>query len=99
MRNELWLSRDMTNTYLHQHINNPAECGCDLMTGFCAKHGDMMKEIQTAYYGNDVAFQTILSMQDGYGEPGFGPSQGPDWSGVRDSSLETIEAMHQAIHA
>lgn len=38
----------------------------------------------------------IWRLQDGYGEPGFIPCQGWDWSGIRDSSPEAIQAMYQA---
>lgn len=46
-----------------------------------------------------AALDLIWSLSDGYGEPGFIPSQGYDWSGIRDSSTTAIEAMFKAIHA
>lgn len=35
----------------------------------------------------------IWDLQDGYGEAGFTPVQGWDWSGIRDSSEEAKDAM------
>lgn len=35
--------------------------------------------------------------QDGYGEPGYTPPQGWDWSGIRDSSDAAQVNMAQAI--
>lgn len=41
----------------------------------------------------DELGEVIWSLQDGYGEPGYTPVQGWDWSGIRDSSPEAIQAM------
>lgn len=41
----------------------------------------------------DAAADRIWDLQDGYGEPGFTPCQGWDWSGIRDSSPEAIAQM------
>jgi len=41
----------------------------------------------------DQANPRIWALQDGYGSPGFTPEQGWDWSGIRDSTPEAIEAM------
>jgi hypothetical protein len=35
----------------------------------------------------------IWRLQDGYGEAGYVPPQGWDWSGIRDSSALAIQAM------
>ena len=32
-------------------------------------------------------------LQDGYGDPGYTPPQGWDWSGIRDSTDEAMAAM------
>lgn len=32
----------------------------------------------------------VWKLQDGYGSPGWTPSQGWDWSGIRDSSKNAI---------
>ena len=88
------------NTWLYDHVNDPAPCGCTLSNGFCSKHSAMMGEIHEVWrHGPDEAAEVIWSMQDGYGEPGLMPVQGYDWSGIRDSSLETIDAIYEAIHA
>lgn len=74
------------------------ECGCSLMTGRCDKHAEMMREIHAAFYGaDDRLAENIWSRSDGYGEPGYVPCQGYDWSGIRDSSCDAIEAMHAVV--
>lgn len=42
------------------------------------------------YWTNDA----VYDLSDGYGLPGYVPPQGHDWSGVRDSSDEALEAMY-----
>jgi hypothetical protein len=37
--------------------------------------------------------EAIWDLSDGYGEPGYIPEQGYDWSGIRDSTPEAISAM------
>jgi len=37
------------------------------------------------------------AIQDGYGEPGYVPSQGWDWSGIRDSSDQAMRLMAAAV--
>lgn len=73
-------------------------CGCSLTDGRCGTHGPMMNAIYQAWNGddNELAYD-LWSVSDGYGEPGFVPPQGYDWSGIRDSSTEAIEAMHKVI--
>jgi len=41
------------------------------------------------------AHPEIWSLQDGYGTRGYTPTQGKDWSGVRDSSESAILAMSE----
>lgn len=46
----------------------------------------------------DIASDTdaaddIWDLQDGYGEPGYTPEQGWDWSGIRDSTPEAKTRM------
>lgn len=55
-----------------------------------------MKVIYDAYYGSNKIGQRIYDLSDGYGEPGFVPPQGHDWSGIRDSSASAIDAMYSA---
>lgn len=51
--------------------------------------------IHEALFLTNESFGRIWSLSDGYGEPGFWPSQGYDWSGIRDSSQDAIKAMHE----
>lgn len=91
----------MASTQLLAHLPNMTDtCGCSLMQGRCATHADMMHAIYDVWTsGSATAADIIWSYSDGYGEPGFMPSQGYDWSGIRDSSTAAIEAMYLAIHA
>ena len=51
-------------------------------------------------HGTVEAGEVIRSLADGYGFQGSMIDLDTyDWSGVRDSSLETIEEMWEAIHA
>ena len=40
-----------------------------------------------------AAADDIWDLQDGYGEPGYTPDQGWDWSGIRDSTPEAKTRM------
>jgi hypothetical protein len=74
-------------------------CGCSLINR-CDHHGRMMADIHDAWTsGSNAACEVIWSLSDGYGSPGFIPEQGYDWSGIRDSSVEAVEAMFRAVHA
>lgn len=75
-------------------------CGCSI-AGRCDRHAAMMSEIYAVWNGsNDPdVLATLWSLSDGYGPAGFVPPQGHDWSGIRDSSVAAVEAMHAAIHA
>lgn len=72
-------------------------CGCSLRDGACDVHSAMLGVIHRTVFDRadetGVRLGRIWGIQDGYGEPGFTPPQGFDWSGIRDSSTETIEAM------
>lgn len=76
-----------------------AECGCSLMGGRCDDHTRKMRaisdfiSIERDPSGNNLV--RIMRLADGYGEPGFFPG-GYDWSGIRDSSQESVEAMYAA---
>jgi hypothetical protein len=39
----------------------------------------------------------VYDLSDGYGEPGYIPVQGYDWSGIRDSSPAAIDAMYEFV--
>lgn len=49
--------------------------------------------------GDDATRAALWALQDGYGEPGYMPAQGYDWSGIRDSSPAAIARMAQAVAA
>jgi len=42
--------------------------------------------IELAMQFKPACLTRIWALQDGYGEPGFWPAQGYDWSGIRDST-------------
>lgn len=73
-------------------------CGCD-WNGRCGIHADMMRTIRAAAWesGSEKLFRKVWSFSDGYGEPGFIPVQGYDWSGIRDSTPEAVEAMFAVV--
>lgn len=101
----------MTQTYIWQLATDkvpPAECGCGTERPdrpgdrwrYCERHSAILTEARLVWdHGKPEMFDIIWSLSDGYGEPGLIPPQGYDWSGIRDSSLEAIEAMHKAMHA
>jgi hypothetical protein len=73
-------------------------CDCSLLNR-CIYHGAMMRTIHAKWNGpgtTDLMYE-IYARQDGYGEPGFVPEQGMDWSGIRDSSPDAIENMYQFV--
>lgn len=75
-------------------------CGCSLANGFCGTHQFMMSEINVAWRsGSSELRAAIWALSDGYGEPGYVPEQGYDWSGIRDSSTAAIEAMWKVVHS
>jgi len=45
----------------------------------------------------DAVVDAVWALQDGYGVAGFTPAQGFDWSGIRDSTPDTVEAMAQEV--
>lgn len=47
----------------------------------------------------DELNKVVWELQDGFGEAGFTPPQGWDWSGIRDSSHQTQAKMADAIRA
>lgn len=73
---------------------NPHPDTCD----YCLT-GPMLEEIHAVWSsGNDAACEVIWALSDGYGEPGYVPEQGYDWSGIRDSTPAAMRAMWEAIH-
>ena len=47
----------------------------------------------------DKMFLLTWELQDGYGEPGFTPIQGWDWSGIRDSSDKAKRKIGSCIRS
>lgn len=76
-------------------------CGCRVFDGRCDTHAARMNEIHAAWTSgsSNTAMLAIWSCSDGYGEPGYVPEQGYDWSGIRDSSPAAVDAMWKAVHA
>lgn len=54
---------------------------------------DLMKIRVAFHHGPARVWRQIWALSDGYGEPGYIPPQGYDWSGIRDSSPEAIKEM------
>lgn len=55
---------------------------------------ERLMKIGLAYDSDDHGIGLELySLQDGYGQKGFVPCQGYDWSGIRDSSEKAIAEM------
>lgn len=50
-------------------------------------------QISEAMERHEGLYELVWLLQDGYGEPGFTPPQGWDWSGIRDSSPDAIRSM------
>lgn len=62
------------------------------------ERNEMMVAIHTAYYaGPNDRSEAIYDESDGYGERGFIPCQGYDWSGIRDSSDEAVVRMYNVV--
>jgi hypothetical protein len=69
-------------------------CGCDLLEGRCDRHASMMRTLHAVWSdGSPNLFRDVWANSDGYGVPGLVPEQGYDWSGIRDSSIDAVEAM------
>jgi hypothetical protein len=103
MTDEISATHDDTHwtTKPHPRLEG-ASLYCSLRIEGCVEceHAAMMEEIYDAWHsGSNETCEILWSLQDGYGEPGFIPCQGYDWSGIRDSSDEAVRAMYAAIHA
>ncbi len=95
--NEAWrVAFEAANPGLLAHMDHRDEVdGCR----FCAVR-PMMTVIHDRWnHGSDADRRIIWSLQDGYGEAGYTPPQGFDWSGIRDSSPEATTAMFEALTA
>jgi hypothetical protein len=82
-----------TDHMRHDDKNETQPETCD----FCFTQ-PMLAEIAEIFWSktpNVVALDLFFSMQDGYGEVGYGD----DWSGIRDSTPQTIREIWKAMHA
>lgn len=62
----------------------------------------MVEEIAAVWqdpHTPNALLELIYDEQDGYGIVGYIPSQGYDWSGIRDSTPEAVRRMYALIHA
>lgn len=87
----------MSARYLYR---GPQPCGCNMDDGYCSEHSGMLKSIRDAVWNGQCPaslFDAVWALSDGYGEQGFVPEQGYDWSAIRDSSLDAIEAMSEVV--
>lgn len=75
----------------HMKHDDPVE-GCP----GCAV-GPMFKVVAQAVWVDGEFLDETWELQDGYGEPGYTPDQGWDWSGIRDSSPAAIARMYEAV--
>jgi hypothetical protein len=61
---------------------------------------EMLKAIHKAWNDVDSSTETLVALwaeSDGYGEQGYVPEQGYDWSGIRDSSEGAIRSMWERL--
>lgn len=75
-----------------EHMGGRPDEGCP----GCAVRPLFKVIAQTVYVEGRYLTET-WELQDGYGEPGVMPSQGWDWSGIRDSSPAAIKRMYDFI--
>lgn len=70
------------------------------MTTQLSERTTKMRAIHAAWQaGNNEAMLAIWALSDGYGEQGYIPEQGYDWSGIRDSTAEAVDAMYELVSA
>jgi len=58
---------------------------------------DLRRRVLAALDRNPAAWERCWPYTDAYGEPGYLPPQGYDWSGFRDSSDDAIRAMAEEL--
>lgn len=62
---------------------------------------EMLKAIHEAWMDVNASNETLVALwaeSDGYGEQGYVPEQGYDWSGIRDSTSDAIRAMWRVLN-
>ncbi len=73
-------------------------CGCSLENGRCVDHAAKMRAIHVAYYAGDVSFaRRVYAASDGFGPHTDPDSVGWDWSGIRDSTTDAVDAMFAMV--
>jgi hypothetical protein len=76
------------------YLGGSTDEGCP----FCAA-ATLLPDLHAAWFhGTTEQYDLLLSMQDGYGIPGYVANDG-DWSGVRDSTPATVYLMWCALKA
>jgi hypothetical protein len=61
---------------------------------------EMLKAIHEAWMDVNASTETLVALwaeSDGYGEQGYIPEQGYDWSGIRDSTPDAVRAMWRVL--
>jgi hypothetical protein len=61
---------------------------------------EMLKAIHEAWMDVNASTETLVALwaeSDGYGEQGYVPEQGYDWSGIRDSTPDAVRAMWRVL--
>ena len=92
------MARQLLDHFDHAAINAHWDHEYDIDCDFCITR-PMLAIIKEAYDEGGALKVLIYSLQDGYGEPGFIPEQGYDWSGVRDSTPKAVQEMYHAVIA
>lgn len=87
-----WVASPQSREHLLEHLGMeiPGCAGCVTRS--------MLKDIHTAVMVEGKFISETWALQDGYGEPGFTPAQGWDWSGIRDSSPAAISRMYRVVN-
>jgi|SRR5215467_7617140 len=60
-------------------------------------YSTLRRQVLNRIYNDVSLWEKCWPLTDAYGEPGFEPPQGLDWSGFRDSSDEAIIAMARLL--
>jgi hypothetical protein len=85
-----WVGSDDWEAHLQlDHVPSEACPGCIV--------NPMLKLIHRVVYLEGRYLNETWALQDGYGEPGYVPDQGWDWSGIRDSSPAATKRMYDFI--
>ena len=85
-----WWASGLAAQHSADHFRNPVETcpGCVASL--------WLPDIHEAVNDGKLA-EIAWGLQDGYGAPGFTPTQGWDWSGIRDSSPAAVRRIAIAV--